>query len=70
VRADAFPGRDFEGRVSAIAPIVGAGRIGQRGPQKSNDVEVMEVLIDLADGGLLVIGLRVDVFFRPEKFDR
>jgi HlyD family secretion protein len=70
VRADAFPGREFEGRVSAIAPIVGLGRIGQRGPQKSNDVEVMEVLIDLADGGLLVIGLRVDVFFRPEKFDR
>jgi hypothetical protein len=30
----------------------------------------MEVLIDLADGGLLVIGLRVDVFFRPEKFER
>jgi hypothetical protein len=49
---------------------VGLGRIGQRGPQKSNDVEVMEVLIDLADGGLLVIGLRVDVFFRPEKFDK
>jgi HlyD family secretion protein len=70
VRADAFPGRDFEGRVSAIAQIIGVGRVGQRGPQKSNDVEVMEVLIDLAEAGLLVIGLRVDVFFKPDKFDR
>ena len=70
VRADAFPGRDFEGKVSAIAPILGPGRIGQRGPQRSNDVEVMEVLVDLADAGLLVVGLRVDVFFRPEKSDR
>ncbi len=70
VRADAFPGRDFDGRVSAIAPIMGAGRISQRGPQKSTDVEVMEVLVDLANADLPVVGLRVDVFFRPEKFDR
>lgn len=65
MRADAFPGRDFEGSVSSIAPLVVPSRIGQRGPQKSTDVEVMEVLVDLADAGLLVVGLRVDVFFRP-----
>jgi HlyD family secretion protein len=70
VRADAFPGHDFSGKISAIAPIMGAGRISQRGPQKSTDVEVMEVLVDLADAGLLVVGLRVDVFFTPEKADR
>jgi HlyD family secretion protein len=70
VRADAFRGRDFEGKVSAIAPIVGAGRISQRGPQKSNDTEVMEVVVDLSDASLLVVGLRVDVFFTSEKPDR
>jgi HlyD family secretion protein len=70
VRADAFKGRDFEGKVSSIAPIVGAGRISQRGPQKSSDTEVMEVVVDLSDAGLLVVGLRVDVFFTSEKPDR
>ena len=65
VRADAFPGRDFEGSVSSISPLVVPSRIGQRGPQKSTDVEVVEVLVDLADAGVLVVGLRVDVFFRP-----
>ena len=70
VRADAFPGRDFEGRVAAIATIMGPSRVGQRGPQKNSDVEVMEVLLDLADAGLLVVGLRVDVFFKPDKPDR
>jgi HlyD family secretion protein len=70
VRADAFRGRDFDGKVSAIAPIVGAGRISQRGPQKSTDTEVMEVLIDLSEASLLVVGLRVDVFFTSERADR
>jgi HlyD family secretion protein len=70
VRADAFRGRDFDGKVSAIAPIVGPGRISQRGPQKSTDTEVMEVLIDLSEASLLVVGLRVDVFFTSERADR
>ena len=70
VRADAFRDRDFEGRVSAIAPIVGPGRIGPRGAQALRDTEVVEVLVDLTDASLLVVGLRVDVFFRPEKSDK
>jgi HlyD family secretion protein len=70
VRADAFRGRDFEGRVSAIAPIVGPGRIGSRGAQALRDTEVVEVLVDLTDASLLVVGLRVDVFFRPAKSDK
>lgn len=70
VRADAFRGRDFEGRVSAIAPIVAPGRIGSRGAQALRDTEVVEVLVDLTDASLLVVGLRVDVFFTPEKSDK
>jgi HlyD family secretion protein len=70
VRADAFRGRDFEGRVSAIAPMMGARHLSQRGPQKLNDSEVLEVLIDLADVSLLVVGLTVDVFFSSETSDR
>jgi HlyD family secretion protein len=67
VRADAFRGRDFEGKVSAIAPIVSPGRIGSRGVQALKDTEVMEVLVDLTDATLLVVGLRVDVFFSSEN---
>jgi HlyD family secretion protein len=70
VRADAFRGRDFEGKVSAIAPIVGPGRISQRAPQRATDTEVMEVVVDLIEANLLVVGLRVDVFFTTEKLDR
>jgi len=67
VRADAFKGRDFEGKVSAIAPIVGPGRIGSRGVQALQDTEVVEVLVDLTDAALLIVGLRVDVFFSSEN---
>jgi hypothetical protein len=67
VRADAFRGHDFEGKVSAIAPIVGPGRIGSRGVQALQDTEVVEVLVDLTDTALLIVGLRVDVFFSPEN---
>src|SRR5262249_54860025 len=38
IRSDAFPGKDFEGKVSSIAQALGPSRIGQRGPRKPNDV--------------------------------
>jgi HlyD family secretion protein len=70
VRADAFKGRNFEGKVSSIIPIVGTGQLTSRSPQKFTDTEVMEVVIDLNDTSPLVVGLKVDVFFSSELPDR
>jgi len=65
VRADAFRGHEFAGKVSAIAPIVQAGRINSPGSRNLTDFDVTEVLIDLADPGPLMVGMKVDVYFRP-----
>lgn len=63
VRSPAFRGRDVAGTVSAIAPIIEAGRIGGRGQRNLTDVNVAEVVIDLAERGPLAVGMKVDVYF-------
>jgi HlyD family secretion protein len=67
VRADAFPGREFSGVVSSIAPLVEPARIGTRGPNSRSDVDTVEVMIKLAQPGPLAAGMRVDVYFGHEK---
>lgn len=67
IRSDAFPGKDFEGKVSSMAQALGPSRIGQRGPRKPTDVDVLEIVIDLAGQTPLLPGMRVDVFLRPES---
>jgi HlyD family secretion protein len=64
LRADAYPDREFEGRVSSIAQSLGTPRIASRGPRRPNDVEVLEVVADLDGSPPLLTGMRVDVFFR------
>jgi HlyD family secretion protein len=66
IRSDAYPGKDFEGRVASLAQSLGPSKIGQRGPRRPTDVDVLEVLIDLAGQPPLLPGMRVDVFLRPE----
>jgi len=66
VRAAAFRGRDFAGKVTLIAPIVEPGRLNSRGQRNVTDVDVVEVLIDLTEPGPLAVGMKVDVFFSPE----
>ena len=66
VRAPAFRGREFTGKVSSIAPIVDAGRISARDQRGLSDVRVVEVLVDLAEGGPLAVGMKVDVFFHHD----
>src|SRR5271156_1846567 len=66
VRAPAFRGREFAGKVSSIAPIVDAGRISARDQRGLSDVRVVEVLVDLAEIGPLAVGMKVDVFFRHD----
>lgn len=64
VRSQSYPGREFEGTVSRIAPTLAAPRIGQRGPRRPTDVEVIEVTINLDGQVPLLTGMRVDAFFR------
>lgn len=64
VRAQSYPGREFEGTVARIAPTLAAPRIGQRGPRRPTDVEVIEVTINLDGKVPLLTGMRVDAFFR------
>lgn len=63
VRSPAFRGRDVAGTVSLVAPIIEAGRIGARGGRGPTDINVAEVVIDLAERGPLVAGMKVDVYF-------
>jgi HlyD family secretion protein len=63
VRSPAFRGRDVAGTVSSVAPIIEASRIGARGGRNLADVNVAEVVIDLAEPGPLAVGMKVDVYF-------
>ena len=64
VRSNAFPGKEFEGRVTEIAPMLATPRISARGARRATDVEVMEVMIDLEGGAPLLPGMRAEAFFR------
>ena len=63
VKNNAYPGREFEGKVAEIAPSLALPRMGSRGARRTTDVEVMEVLIDLDGSVPLLPGMRVDAFF-------
>jgi HlyD family secretion protein len=65
VRAAAFRGREFAGKVAFIAPLVEQGRINTRGQRNLTDVDVVEVLVDLAQAEPLAVGMKVDVYFQP-----
>jgi HlyD family secretion protein len=66
VRSDAFAGQDFEGKVSSIAQALGPTKLGQRGPRRPTDVDVLEVIIDLNGQVPLLPGMRVDVFLKAD----
>jgi HlyD family secretion protein len=66
VRSDAFPGKDFEGSVSSLARSLGPSKLGQRGPRRPTDIDVLEVLIDLNGQPPLLPGMRVDVFLKAD----
>lgn len=64
VRNISYPGKDFEGKVTQLAPSLAAPKVGPRGPRRVSDVEVLEVTIELVGSTPLVPGMRVDAFFR------
>ncbi|MGI9404208.1 MAG: HlyD family secretion protein [Hyphomicrobium sp.] len=67
VRSINYPGRDFEGRVSELAPTMATPRIGSRGPRRPTDIEVLEITIELDGDVPLLPGMRVDAFVRPDR---
>jgi predicted ABC-type transport system involved in lysophospholipase L1 biosynthesis ATPase subunit len=59
----------FRGRVSSIARVVGLSRINSGDPRKFSDVDVLKVLVELPNPGLLVVGEQVDVYFKSSGRD-
>jgi HlyD family secretion protein len=70
VRPAAFRGREIAGTVSFIAPLVEAGHNNSPGQRNMTDVDVVEVLVDLGEPGPLAVGMKVDVYFRPDSAAR
>lgn len=66
VRPGAYRGREVAGKVSFIAPLVEPGRNTSRGQRNMTDVDIVEVLVELAEPGPLVVGMKVDVYFRHD----
>ncbi|WP_072397227.1 efflux RND transporter periplasmic adaptor subunit [Hyphomicrobium sp. CS1GBMeth3] len=65
VKSISYGDEKFEGKVTSIAPTLGATKIATRGPLRPTDVEVMEVTIELeGTAAALKPGMRVDAFFR------
>jgi HlyD family secretion protein len=67
VRAAAFPGRDFVGTVTSIAPLVEPSRLSARGSNNRTDVDAVEVVVKLTQPGPLTAGMKVDVYFGQER---
>ena len=65
VRSDAYPGRDFSGKVVVVAQALAPPRLASRGPRRPNDVDVLDVQIDIDGETPLMPGMRVDAFFAP-----
>jgi HlyD family secretion protein len=63
VRADAFRGRTFAGKVAAIAPLIQPARLNSPGSRNVTDFSINEVLVDLNEAGPLIAGMNVDVYF-------
>ncbi len=66
VTSDAYPGRQFEGRVTQVARAMSQPLVSQKGPRRPNDVDVLEVMVELTGQTPLLPGMRTDVFFKPE----
>ena len=70
LRPAAVRGREVAGKVSFIAPIVEPAHSNPRLQRNQADVDIVEVLIELAEPGPLAVGMKADVYFRPEAAQR
>ena len=63
VRAEAFPGQTFAGKVTVIAPLVQPARLASPGSRNLTDFSINEVMVDLNEPSPLIAGMNVDVYF-------
>lgn len=66
VRSNSFPDQEFTGKVYRIAKSLAGPQLGPRGPRRPNDLDVLEALIEMDTSGVLLPGMRVDVYYRPD----
>lgn len=66
IKSNAYPGRDFDGKVTELAPSLASPKFALRGARRPTDVEVLEVTIDLTGDVPLLPGMRADAFFKPD----
>jgi HlyD family secretion protein len=67
LKTDAYPDREFTGKVTKVAHAMRPPKLVQRGPRRPNDVDALEVLIDVAPGSPMVPGMRVDTYFKIDS---
>jgi HlyD family secretion protein len=67
VRTAAFPGREFEGTVASIAPLVEPGRLEPPASRSQAEIDVVRVMVGLKVAEGLMSGMKADVYFHPEK---
>ncbi|MGE0765480.1 MAG: HlyD family secretion protein [Hyphomicrobiaceae bacterium] len=69
LKTDAYPDREFAGKVVKVAHAMRPPKLVQRGPRRPNDLDALEVLIDVAPGSALMPGMRVDTYFKINSPD-
>ncbi|WP_291846745.1 efflux RND transporter periplasmic adaptor subunit [Bradyrhizobium sp.] len=67
VRVTAFPGREFEGSVASVAPLVEPGRLEPPGSRNQSEVDIVRVMVAVTGPGELTVGMKADVYFQPDK---
>ena len=67
VKSGAYPGKEFSGTVTELAPTLASPKFALRGARRPTDVEVREVTIDLEGDVLLLPGMRADAFFKKAE---
>lgn len=66
VTADAYGERKFYGKVVRVGQILGRKNFRTGRPTEKIDTKILEVLIELAPGQKLPLGLRVDTFIQTD----
>jgi len=66
VTTDAFGEQKFAARVIKIGRILGRKNFRDERPTEKVDTKILEVMLELAPGQKLPLGLRVDAFIATE----
>lgn len=68
IKSDAFPDREFQGRISQLAASVRPRRLASQSNALTPKDTSVDVLVELDTGAPLLPGMRVDAYFQPILF--